>query len=160
YKAGSLNNWLRYYSDGYKYFIVLDSDSVITSDAVWNMVRIAEHSSNCDVAIIETLILPRPGNTFQYAAAAFNSLRAVVLNRLYNRIGWTLSQGHNNLHRVGALREIGGFDTSASCEDTVTSLRLIQAGWRIIYSDVTSFDAEPTNILQHRKRTVRWARQT
>ncbi len=160
FKAGNLNNWLRTYGHLYRYFVILDSDSTVTNGALWDLVRYAEHPENRDVAIVQSSISGRPGNAFQRLASGVGYLRHCVLMNVHDRIGWTISHGHNNLHRVTAILGINGFDLSASCEDTVVSLRLIKAGWRIILVDVPTYDAEPRDAFAHRRRSVRWARQT
>jgi cellulose synthase/poly-beta-1,6-N-acetylglucosamine synthase-like glycosyltransferase len=88
------------------------------------------------------------------------SVRLDILSRLYDRMGWTLSHGHNNLHRTKAIREIGGFGLSATCEDTIVSLQLGRKGWRIILVATITYDTEPRNVFAFRRRAVRWARQT
>jgi cellulose synthase/poly-beta-1,6-N-acetylglucosamine synthase-like glycosyltransferase len=160
YKAGNLNHWLRLYGEKYCYSLVLDSDSIMTNDALLQLVAYAEHPANSDVGIIQASIVPRAGNHFQTRIGDFAWVRRAVLIRVHAWIGWALSQGHNSLHRIAALREIGGFDTCASCEDTLTSLRMRNFGWRTIIVGTVTFDAEPRNVFAHRRRSVRWARQT
>lgn len=160
YKAGNLNHWLEHYGDRYLYFIILDSDSIMTLGAIWELVAFAEHPDNHDVAIVQSSIYPRSGNSFQRLMGSQADVRFRILNRLHDRIGWSLSHGHNNLHRTKAIRELGGFNLSASCEDTLTSLQLARKGWRIILVDTVSHDSEPYNVFAFRRRIVRWARQT
>jgi cellulose synthase/poly-beta-1,6-N-acetylglucosamine synthase-like glycosyltransferase len=160
FKAGNLNHWIEHYSGSYSYFMVLDSDSIISNEVLWDLVAYAELQANSRVAIVQPLIIARGGNRFQQAVAGLSLLRQQVLLRVYSRLGWVLSQGHNSLHRVAAIREVGGFDLSATCEDTVTSIRLLQAGWRIDMVELITFDAEPPDVFAYRGRSVRWARQT
>ena len=160
FKAGNLNHWLGRHGREYDYFVVLDSDSVMTPDAVWDLVAYAEAPENRDVAIVQSSILPRGGNCFQRYASIHVPVRNRILSRLHDAIGWTLSHGHNNLHRTAAIRALEGFDTTATCEDTTTSLHLLRDGWRIILVETASHDAEPRDIVAFRRRHVRWARQT
>jgi cellulose synthase/poly-beta-1,6-N-acetylglucosamine synthase-like glycosyltransferase len=160
FKAGNLNHWLCAYGQNYDYFVVLDSDSLMTSEAVWELVAYAEASENRDVAIVQSRTIARPGNRFQTYLAIPAPMRNRILLRLYDAIGWTLSHGHNNLHRTAAIRSTGGFDTTASCEDTATSLRLLREGWRVILVETTTLDAEPRDVVSFRRRYMRWARQT
>ncbi len=160
YKAGNLNHWLESYGGSYDYFVVLDSDSIITPTAVGELVAYAEAAANRDVAIVQSSILPRAGNRLQRYLSSQHAVRNRILCHLYDAIGWTLSHGHNNLHRTAAILLIGGLDTTATCEDTATSLRLSRHGWRVIFVETTSYDAEPKDILAFRRRHVRWARQT
>lgn len=160
FKAGNLNHWLEHYGDRYEYFVVLDSDSIMILDTVWELVAFAEHPQNQDVAIVQSSIYPRLGNSFQRLMGSQAGVRLRILSRLHDRMGWSLSHGHNNLHRTKAIQELGGFGLSATCEDTIASLQLGQNGWRIILVDTVSHDSEPCNVFAFRRRTVRWARQT
>ena len=160
FKAGNLNNWLIQFGDCYDYFVILDSDSVMTPKAIWDLVAIAEHPDNEDVAIVQSKILPCLGNSFQRLMGCQAKIRLRILSRVHDRMGWSLSHGHNNLHRLEAVRQVGGFDLSSTCEDTLISLRLAREGWRIILVETLSHDAEPHNVFTFRRRMVRWARQT
>jgi cellulose synthase/poly-beta-1,6-N-acetylglucosamine synthase-like glycosyltransferase len=160
FKGGNLNHWLTVYGKAYDYCLVLDSDSIVSMDALRELVAYAEHPANADVAIVQACILPRNGNAFQMCVGAFAAMRWSVLRRVHDWLGWSISQGHNCLHRVSALLDIGGFDVTVSCEDTLTSLRLRDRGWRTIVVDTVTFDAEPRHVFAYRRRTVRWARQT
>lgn len=160
FKAGNLNNWLLQFGDSYDYFVILDSDSIMTPEAIWDLAAIAEHPDNEDVAIVQSRILPRDGNSFQRLMGCQAEIRLRILSRVHDRIGWSLSHGHNNLHRFKAVRQVGGFDLSSTCEDTLISLQLARVGWRIILVETISHDAEPYNVFAFRRRMVRWARQT
>jgi cellulose synthase/poly-beta-1,6-N-acetylglucosamine synthase-like glycosyltransferase len=160
FKAGNLNNWLAGHGADYEYFVILDADSFVSAEAIGAMVAHAEHPANRDVAIVQSTIHHRPHNLFQLLLSVFEPLRLQITHRLHDRIGWTLSYGHNNLHRTSAIRQIGGFAPIASCEDTIASLLLHQAGWRIILVDTITYDAEPPNVFVYRRRMVRWARQS
>jgi cellulose synthase/poly-beta-1,6-N-acetylglucosamine synthase-like glycosyltransferase len=160
YKAGNLNHWLYKFGSYYDYFVILDNDSLMNTEAIWDLVTYAEHPENQGVAIIQSWISPRRGNLFQRSVGLFSATRARVLHRLYDRIGWSLSSGHNNLHRVRAIKDVGGFDLAATCEDTLLSLNLVRRGWRIMHVPTGSLDSEPDNALSYRRRHNRWARQT
>jgi hypothetical protein len=160
FKAGNLNYWLSHFGALYDYFAVLDSDSLMTEDAVAELTAYAEHPDNNDVAIVQSQILPRVGNRFQRAVSCTTGARLQVTSRVHDRIGWTISYGHNNLHRTRAIVAIGGFDTSTSCEDTLVSLELRRRGWRLIQVPTQSLDSEPSNVTSYRRRHLRWARQT
>lgn len=160
FKAGNLNYWLNRYGAQFDYFVVLDSDSIVSLDAIWELVAYAEHPTNRDIAIVQSMICARTGNHFQSAVSAQQRVRFRILSRLYDRIGWTISHGHNNLHRTKAIRELGGFGLDVSCEDTIASVQLALRGWRLILVDVVTYDSEPGDVFAFRRRQVRWARQT
>jgi hypothetical protein len=160
YKAGNLNNWLHQYGPTYDYFIVLDNDSLMSSTAIDELLAYAEHPANSDVAIVQATNLPRPGNRFQRFVGLPSVLRGRILARVHVRLGWTLSNGHNNLHRTCAVRAVGGFPTTASCEDTLVSFALRAEAWRILLVETRALEGEPSEPFAYRRRYVRWARQT
>ena len=161
FKAGSLNNWLYLYGDIYKYFIIADSDSVFGKDFIENMVKYAEHSSNENVAIFQSKILPwNVKNPFSRAVSAMTPLAMYFGEKLGNECDTIISWGHNNLHRTEIIRSIGGFDENFVAEDYATGLKAIKRGYECKIVNVTSFDAVPETIQSYTKRYIRWAKQT
>ncbi|HEX8852136.1 MAG TPA: glycosyltransferase family 2 protein, partial [Pyrinomonadaceae bacterium] len=159
-KAGSLNNWLRRHGARYKYFLVLDSDSIIPAGFVDAMVRYAEHPANSRVAIFNSL--PVCWNThlrFPRLLATHTPLRNWSRIRLANRADSVLSTGHNNLHRTQAVIEVGGFDEEFVAEDIALTLKLWQAGYRSRLVSLRAFEAEPEHIFSYVRRLRRWAKQ-
>lgn len=161
YKAGNLNYWLKRYGQNYKYFVILDSDSLITPDFVENLVAYAEHPSNKEIAIFQSLIYPVDANTiFSKVLGSVAHFRFYIAARFANRAGLVLSWGHNQLVRTQAVFEVGGFCEQISPEDSTLSLELSRAGYSIRIVDVTSYDTDPPNIFAFMRRIVRWAGQT
>ncbi len=115
YKAGNLNNWLWYHGSEYKYFVILDSDSIISDDFAESMVRYAEHPANTDVAIFNSL--PMCWNThlrFPRVLSTLLPLQNWIRMRLANRSPSIFSTGHNNLHRTEAILRVGAFKNKGS----------------------------------------------
>lgn len=161
YKAGNLNYWLKKYGRRYKFFVILDSDSLITPDFVEKMVAFAEHPSNERIAVFQSLIYPVDAETvFSEVLGSMSKLRFYIFSRFANRTGFVLSWGHNQLLRTQPILEIGGFCEEISPEDSTLTLALSQLGYSVRLVDVASYDTDPPHIFAFMRRIVRWAGQT
>lgn len=161
HKAGSLNNWLKHHGKDYKYFLILDSDSIVEPDFLESIIKYAEHQANARVAIFNSL--PECWNT-NLRFVRFLSVMTPVQNwiriRLANRSPSLLSTGHNNLHRTGAVFEAGGFDERFAAEDIAVTLSLFRAGYTSRLVNLIGYEAEPEHIFSYLRRLIRWSRQT
>jgi hypothetical protein len=161
YKAGSLNNWLRDYGSYYKYFLVLDSDSIVPEKFVESLVKYAEHPANAQIAIFNSL--PKCWNTHLRFPRLLSTLMPIqnwIRMRLANHSLSILSTGHNNLHRTEAIIEVGGFDEEFIAEDIAVTLKLVRAGYTSKLVNLIAFEAEPEHIFSYVRRLLRWAKQT
>ena len=162
YKAGNLNNWLFSYGSNYAYFVVADADSFFPTGFVREMVMFAEHHANKRVAVFESQITN--WNTESKFANLLNLLMPLshrIGLTLENRLGQTLSVGHNNLYRTDVLLAVGGFTTEYVAEDYATTLRILSSGLGICKTvPVKSFERTPANLHEYAKRQARWALQT
>jgi Glycosyl transferase family group 2 len=161
-KGGNLNHWLWRFGDAFDYAIILDSDSYIPVVSADKLVRTAHHPENCNVAIFQCMIQPRPvsGTIFERALLAQARPRMRILKRVHDSIGLSLSFGHNQLVRLNSVRLVGGFEEHLSNEDTVLSLRLAASGFSTRLLDLWSYDTEPADLDRYTRRTRRWACQT
>jgi hypothetical protein len=161
FKAGNLNYWLNRYGADFKYFAILDSDSLVPPDFLDKMVAYAEHPDNQKIAVFQSYIFPVDADTlFARVLGSMARLRFYIFERSASRAGLVLSWGHNQLVRTGTVRQMGGFCEVISPEDTALSLRLSQMGYATRLVDVVSYDTDPPNIFTFTRRTERWARQT
>lgn len=161
YKAGNINYWLKKFGRHYRYFVILDSDSLVTAEFVSEMVSFAEHPSNEGIAIFQSLIFPVDAETiFSKVLGSMAQLRFYISMRFASRTGLVLSWGHNQLLRTKSVLEVGGFCEQISPEDSTLSLALSQAGYTIRLVDVISYDTDPPHIFSFVRRVVRWAGQT
>ena len=161
FKAGNLNYWFNNYGGNYKYFAVLDSDSLVPPDFIEKLVAYAEHPANQKIAIFQSYIFPIEAETiFSKVLGSMAQLRFYIFERFSNRTGLMLSWGHNQLIRTSAVVEVGGFCEMISPEDTTLSLMLDQKGYTIRLVDVVSYDTEPPYIFAFTRRWARWAGQT
>lgn len=162
-KGGNLNHWLFSYGRNYRNMIIMDSDSFMSISAIDDLLRAAQHADNEDVAIFQSKIMPHPNldcSLFSKIIGISARTRARIMERVHSRLGILLSSGHNQLVRVDAVVEIGGFSEDFSAEDTVLSLDLSRRGWRTELIDVWTYDTEPKSVDAYIRRTTRWARQT
>lgn len=162
FKAGNLNNWVFAHGSRYDYFVVADADSVLPDDFVEQMVRVAEHPHNHQLAIIESTIYPwnesEPFAKLQATAGAWQRCRQL---RLLNHLDATLSVGHNNIYRTAAMREIGGFAERYLAEDFATTIALLQqTSWKCKTVGIRSYERAPANLAEFARRQARWAYQT
>jgi hypothetical protein len=161
-KAGNLNHWLYRVGHAFDYAIVLDADSSASPEACDRMLRAAAHPDNRDVAVFQTKIDAdlAGSSVFAGALAVAVRARARVFERVHCRLGLLLSFGHNQLLRLCAVRDVGGFDETVSAEDTALSLALVARGWRIGIVDAWTLDRDPQTVATYNRRTLRWATQT
>jgi cellulose synthase/poly-beta-1,6-N-acetylglucosamine synthase-like glycosyltransferase len=161
YKAGNLNNWLFRYGAQFPYFVVVDSDGILPSDFVETLVCYAEHPSNNQIAIFESLLHTwNVDNEFVYLQTVMSPLSHRQRLRLGNRFQSSLSVGHNNLYKASVLLEVGGFQENYLAEDHATSLEIIRKGWLCMTLPVTAYERLPANFTEHAKRSARYAFQT
>jgi len=67
--------------------------------------------------------------------------------------------GPVGVFRIEALEEVGGYDIDTFAEDADLTLKLITAGWKIIYEDsAVTWTQGPTNMLDLIQQRYRWTR--
>lgn len=160
FKAGNLNNWLDKYGLHYKYFVVLDSDSIIPDDFITRMVEYAENPQNGCIAVFQSKILPWNTSSFPRILGGIKPLRLYTLERVTNRTGMLLAYGHNNLNRTDCILQVGGFHEGLTAEDTTLSLMLSTKGYSVKLVDILSYNTEPQNMFYYTRQLTRWAAQT
>lgn len=159
FKAGNLNHWLSSWGENYDYFVIVDADSFLPETFVAEMLLYAEHPENCDVAMFESKIQPyNRGTRLARALSIHAKIDLFLAERLNNRLGITLSAGHNNLCRTRDIKEIGGFDERYISEDHATTLNLLTKGKVCRLVDVFSYEGVPDNLQSFKRRAARWAR--
>ena len=67
--------------------------------------------------------------------------------------------GPVGVFRLDALHEVGGYDIDTFAEDADLTLKLVTAGWKIIYEDeAITWTQGPTNVLDLIQQRYRWTR--
>jgi cellulose synthase/poly-beta-1,6-N-acetylglucosamine synthase-like glycosyltransferase len=111
FKAGAINNWLHQFGKDYRYFIILDSDSVITPDFISSMVRYAEHPDNEKIAVFQSKwLIWNTQNQFPAIIGTLYPLWFYSFYKLANFYDTPMIMGHNNLLRTAYVQEVHGFD--------------------------------------------------
>jgi cellulose synthase/poly-beta-1,6-N-acetylglucosamine synthase-like glycosyltransferase len=161
YKAGNLNNWLEKYGADYKYFAVMDSDSILPPDFILNMVKVAEHPQHNNIAFFQSkpLIWNRQ-NHFTRTMAIMNEVLFFPVRKLANSCELILSWGHNDLVRTKVILANGGYNEKFISEDFATSLDILKMGYGCLFVDLVSFEALPGDFRSFARRVVRWAKST
>lgn len=160
FKAGNINNWLDKYGLNYEYFVVLDSDSVISPSFITRMVEYAEHPQNEHTAVFQSKIMPWNKSSFPRILGTIKPLRHYILERVANRTGMLLAYGQNNLNRTDCILQVGGFHEGVTAEDTTLALMLSTKGYSVKLVDILSYNTEPQNVFYYARQITRWAAQT
>lgn len=160
FKAGALNNWLLKYGSNYKYFTVLDADSLVQCDYLSRMLQYSEHPSNGDMALFQSKLVPwNHQDILARAVGNFFPISLQKADRLLNRYCYLPSWGHNNLYRTDVIAKIG-FDEKYSSEDVAIGVDLASCGLGCCLVDIISYEKFPGTFDQYAQRNARWARQT
>ena len=167
-KAGNIGEWVETYGGGYDYMVVLDADSLMSGEAVAELV--ARMDADAKLGLLQTV--PSIVN----AVTPFARLQQFA-NRLYGPVfargqeWWSGSEGnywgHNAIIRVDAFarcaklphlsgpRPFGGHIMS---HDFVEAALLRRGGWavRTITSLPGSYEESPPTLLDTAARDRRW----
>lgn len=167
-KAGNVADFLRRWGKRYRYMVVLDADSVMTGDALVQLVALMEKNPN--VGIIQTA--PR----LVYAETLYARMLTFA-NRLYSPIFlaginyWQQHEGnywgHNAVIRVQpfmehcALPGLPGtepFGGRILSHDFVEAALMRKAGWAVwLAHDIEgSYEESPPTLIDSAKRDRRW----
>ena len=158
FKAGNLNNALKHYATGYKYFAVIDADEVIPSDFLNELIpyflindRIAfvqaNHGQN-----------PKQPSTFAHDLAEGINFHWDVYQPPRNDYGFVVFYGHGAIIRRDVWEEVGGFPQIVS-EDLAFSTRIRQLGYSGYFvKEVVCYEDFPETYHQFRKRHEKWVK--
>ena len=161
YKAGNLNNWLYKFGNEFDFFVILDSDSLIPSNFIQEMVWYSNHPNNKDIAIFQSKIIPWNQKTvYSKIIKELALTRMCIIEGVGNRLNMVFSFGHNNFHRTDCIMALGGFDENLSPEDLSITFQLSEWGKQVKIIDLISYDSTPDSFLVYKKRLIRWAKQT
>jgi membrane glycosyltransferase len=167
-KAGNIADFLRRWGKSYRYMVVLDADSVMTGEALVQLVAMME--KNPAVGIIQTAPRLANGETLfarlqQFANRLYSPLFLAGLNFWQQDTGnyW----GHNAVIRVQpfmehcALPELPGsepFGGRILSHDFVEAALIRKAGWQVWLAGGIegTFEEGPPTLIDSAKRDRRW----
>lgn len=167
-KAGNVEDFIRKSGGAYVYAVTLDADSLMSGQALSQMIRRME--ADPKLGLLQTLPQITGARSFFGRAMQFaSSFHGPVFTRGLERMQGSTGPywGHNAIIRVNAfaqscgLPELPGkapFGGHILSHDYVEAALLARAGWRVQAdsSIVGSYEEGPENILSYAKRDRRW----
>ena len=167
-KAGNVADFCRRWGVGYRYFIVLDADSIMTGECLTSLVRLME--AHPDAGIIQTAPQAVGHETFharvqQFCARAYGPLFTAGM-RFWQR-GESQYWGHNAILRtapfmqhcaLAAIAGKGSLSGEILSHDFVEAALMRRAGWKVWVADELggSYEQVPPNLLAELQRDRRW----
>lgn len=167
-KAGNVADFCRRWGKNYRYMVVLDADSVMSGNALTQLVALME--SNPQAGIIQTA--PRSvgqdslhARSQQFAGRV--SGRLFTAGMQYWQLGESHYWGHNAILRVapfmthcglGLLPGTGSLSGEILSHDFVEAALLRRAGYQtwIVPALEGSYEQQPTHLLEELQRDRRW----
>jgi len=167
-KAGNVADFCRRWGGAYRYFIVLDADSVMSGECMTTLVRMME--ANPDTGILQTA--PRAvghetlhGRIQQFAARAYGPLFTAGMR--FWQLGESHYWGHNAILRMepflahcalAPLPGDGPLSGEVMSHDFVEAALMRRAGWKVWVADELdgSYEQVPPNLLAELQRDRRW----
>ncbi len=138
-KAGNLNHALGMLAAGTDAVVILDNDTLLPPDFVRRTTAVL--ASDPKIACVQAM--PEDGGP-SWFARFFGPLvgtHARINHATRARIGFALFGGRGALLSLSALREVGGFPLAVA-EDLAVSVRLREAGWRIVHRSDIEFQED------------------
>ena len=167
-KSGNVRDFLRAWGTRHRYMIVLDADSIMTGEALVDLVRLME--ANPQVGLIQTVPVLVRGESFfgraqQFANRFYGPLFTAGLNYWVQDGGnyW----GHNAIMRVEPfmahcdLPQLPGkkpFGGQILSHDFVEAALLRRTDWEVwlAWDLEGSYEEGPQGIIEHAQRDRRW----
>jgi membrane glycosyltransferase len=167
-KSGNIEDWIKRFGAGYDHMVILDADSMMTSDTLVRLVSAME--THPSVALIQTLPIVVNAKTLfarlqQFSGRLYGPLIAAGIAWWHGPEGnyW----GHNAIIRVRAfaqdagLPELNGrkpFGGHILSHDFVEAALMRRAGWaiRMVPTLGGSFEECPPTLLDFAARDRRW----
>jgi membrane glycosyltransferase len=167
-KAGNIADFCRRWGGLYRYFVVLDADSIMSGDTLVCLVQLME--GNPDAGLIQTVPRPVGGATplariLQFSAGLYGPLLAAGLNYWFQDEGnyW----GHNAIIRTDAFMANAGLPTLPGAppfggeilsHDFVEAAFLRRAGWKVwlVPGLGGSYEQLPPTLSDFVSRDRRW----
>ena len=167
-KAGNIADFCRRWGGRYRYFVVLDADSVMSGATLVRLVQLME--ANRDAGLIQTVPRPVGGTTLlarilQFSAGLYGPLLAGGLNYWFQNESnyW----GHNAIIRTDAFMASAGLPTLPGAppfggeilsHDFVEAAFMSRAGWGVwLVPDLGgSYEQLPPTLSDFVNRDRRW----
>jgi membrane glycosyltransferase len=167
-KAGNIADFCRRWGAQYDHMVVLDADSLMTGQALIQLVAAME--ANGDAGLMQTLPLVVNQHTLfaraqQFAARVYGPVIATGL--AYWHLGESNYWGHNAIIRTKAFIDHAGlpdlpgqppFGGHIMSHDFVEAALIRRAGWKVyLIPDITgSYEESPPSLIDFAERDRRW----
>lgn len=167
-KAGNVADFCRRWGSLYRYFVVLDADSVMTGECLTTLVRLMQ--AHPDAGIIQTAPRAVGHDTFharvqQFCARAYGPLFTAGMR--FWQLGESHYWGHNAILRtepfmrhcaLAAIEGDGSLSGEILSHDFVEAALMRRAGWKVWVADDIdgSYEQVPPNLLAELQRDRRW----
>lgn len=168
YKAGNIHDFLEEYGQDYDFFLPLDSDSVMSGDAIIRLVAAMEKRP--ELGILQTLVVGTPATSgfarmFQFGMR--HGMRSFTMGAAWWNADCGPYWGHNALIRTAAFKAhcdlpvlpgsppLGGHILS---HDQLEAAYMRRGGYevRVLPIETQSFEANPPTFPDFAKRDLRW----
>lgn len=168
YKAGNVHDFLEQYGADYDFFLPLDSDSVMSGDAIVRLVATMERRS--EIGILQSLVVGMPATSgfarmFQFGMR--HGMRAFTMGSAWWNADCGPYWGHNAVIRTAAFRQhcklpvlpglppLGGPILS---HDQLEAAFMRRGGYevRVLPIETQSYEANPPTFPDFAKRDLRW----
>lgn len=168
WKAGNLREFLRRWGGDYAFFLPLDSDSLMSGDAIVRMARIMQ--AHPRLGILQSLVVGAPSESFFARVFQFgmrHGMRSFTAGAVWWHGDACAYWGHNALIRTAPFKAkcrlpvlpgkppLGGHILS---HDQIEAALMRRAGYecRVLPVETASFEENPPTLLDFIKRDHRW----
>ena len=168
FKAGNVRDFLHNFGKGFDFFLPLDSDSIMSGDAIVRMVRVMEAYPR--LGLLQSLVVGTPTQSgfariFQFGMR--HGMRSYTMGATWWQGDCGPFWGHNAVVRVDAFRRhcrlpvlpgkspLGGHILS---HDQVEAALMRRAGYevRVLPVETDSWEDNPPTLMDFTKRDLRW----
>lgn len=167
-KAGNVADFCRRWGKDYRYFVVLDADSVMSGACLVDMVKLMEANPRAGIIQTATQAIGHPtlhARAQQFAARVTG--RLFTLGMQYWQLGESHYWGHNAILRTEAfmrhcaLAPLKGLDAARASilsHDFVEAALMRRGGYHVwLVSDLQgSYEQQPPDLLSELQRDRRW----
>jgi membrane glycosyltransferase len=167
-KAGNIADFCAQWGDRYRYMIVFDADSIMTGEALLNLVKLMEQRPSVGMVQSSPVAVNRQslfGRLMQFSTQVYGPLFIRGLN--FWQAGEANYWGHNAIIRVRPFVDhcrlptlpgkapLGG---SILSHDFVEAALMRRAGWKVFLAgDLEgSYEEVPATLIGHAARERRW----
>lgn len=168
YKAGNISDFCERWGDQYEFMLPLDADSLMSGDAIVDLVRIAQ--AHPRIGILQSLVVGAPSSSFFARLFQFgmrHGMRSYTMGSAYWAGDCGPFWGHNALVRIKPFRDfcslpqinarapLGGAILS---HDQVEAVLMRRAGYevRVVPVETQSYEDNPPHMLEFARRDMRW----